>query len=289
MKVIARAPCRISLFGGGTDLASYKKGIVINLAINLRSKVQLNTEDDIFSLQNQVPYNATRELYHAILKDFGLGSFHFCSFVSTSDAYVRAGLGTSGSAGVALIKAICKTKKLEMTRGEIAERAFKIENKLWNTGRQDVYAAAFGGMNVFLFSEEATQRPIQREVAEKIKKHLFLYYMEGERKPQAKHLTNLKSIREIALEAWDNLDNPKKLGLLLDKAWQEKKKSNPNVSNSGIDKIYKEVMNKGVWGFKICGSGGAGYCVVMSEKKPKLSLEEVDFDIDWQGLEARII
>ena len=287
MKIFAQSPSRISLFGGGTDLPSYHNGIVINLAINLRSEVLLDTED-YECHANKLPPNANIDLYYSILQSFEL-NFPFLTFKTTSDAHVGKGLGTSGSAGVALIKAIDKFKGLEMTREEIAEKAFEIERTLWNTGRQDVYASAYGGMNVFLFGDKVEVHPINRDIAENIKKHLFLYYIEGERKPQAKSLSNLDAIKEIALKANTNLENPEMLGYFLDQSWQEKKKSNSNVSNPKIDKIYNKVMEKRAWGFKLCGSGGAGYCIVMAEKKPKLNLQEVDYDLDFTGVEARIL
>lgn len=287
MITIASAPCRISLFGGGTDTTN--NGLVINLAINLRTKVLLHTQDDIWSIENSVPYNASRELYHAILSHFGLGSMHHAKFVSITDANVGEGLGTSASAGVALIKAIDKTVGLNLTRVQIAEKAFEIESSLWNTGRQDVYASAFGGMNIFEFKDKVKVYSVEREIAENIKKHLFLYYIGGVRQPQIKSLTNLDKIRMIAEEAKSNLKYPEYLGELLNMSWQEKKKSNPNVSNERIDAIYSKALEAGVWGGKVLGSGGAGYMAFMAPEKPKLDLEEIDFEISWDGVEGRIL
>lgn len=258
------------------------------MAINLRSKVDLYFGDDMWKVDNKVPYKADPTLYHKILSHFEY-SMHSIKFQSASDAFVKSGLGTSGASSVALIAGINKAQDLNLTREEIAEKAFEIENELWITGRQDVYASAFGGMNIWEFGNKIKRFEVDRKVAENIKKHLFLYYIGGERKPQISGLTNLDEIKNIATEAITCLNNPRLLGGLLHSSWELKKQSNPNVSNEKIDTIQSEVMKSGAWGFKICGSGGAGYAVIMSDKKPIVNLEEIDYDIDYQGVETRII
>ena len=300
MKIIARAPCRISLMGGGTDLPSFTNknvGIVINLAINLRSHVTLYTGEDLFSVDNNVfPVNAKTELFYKILTEFKKGSMHHVRFESSADAVIGAGLGTSGSSSVALISALYKTIGVEPTHKAIAEQAFNIENKLWNTGRQDVYAASFGGMNIMHFGTIIDIEPIPKLWAENIKKHLFLFYLGGVRKPQPRSLTNLLEIRKLAKDAINNLSNPEAIGRLLNTAWELKKQSNSNVSNGRIDKIYDLAINAGALGGKVCGSGGAGYIIFMTSDKKQLvkalkqeGIGEVDYDIDYNGVEARIV
>ena len=300
LKLLHRHPQGCHCFGGGTDLPSFTKsnlGIVINLAINLRSHVTLYTGEDLFSVDNNVfPTNAKPELFYKILTEFKKGSMHHVRFESSADAVIGAGLGTSGSSSVALIKAVYKTIGVEPTRKAIAEQAFNIENKLWNTGRQDVYASAYGGMNIMHFGKIIDVEPIPKLWAENIKKHLFLFYLGGVRKPQPKSLTNLLEIKKLAKEAINNLSNPEALGRLLNTAWELKKQSNPNVSNGRIDKIYDLAINAGALGGKVCGSGGAGYIIFMTSDKKQLvkalkqeGIEEVDYDIDYNGVEARII
>ena len=295
MRIFAQAPGRLSLFGGGTDIPPYKNGFVINMTINLHSKLILFTDDDLY-INNKFPYNADPKLFYNILEEFGLGGMHHAKIESTSDAFIKSGLGTSGSAGVALIKAIDKYESLRMTREEIAEKAFEIESKLWICGKQDIYASVYGGMNMFMFGNNVKITPIERNIAENIKKHLFLFYIDGEKQQQPKSLTNLDKIKEIALEATKYLNAPQKIGELLNKSWEYKKKSNSHVSNKKIDSIYKLGMEAGAWGGKICGSGGGGYMIFMTDNHDKLvkglkvkGIEEVDFDIDYQGVEARIL
>ncbi len=290
MIVLSLAPSRISLFGSGTDLLTYQNGLVINLAINIRTKTVLFTGDDMYSrLRNEFPYAANPEFYFHIAKQFGLDGMHSFKIDSEFLGNIRSGLGSSGSAVVCMVSGISKLKGLNLTREEIAEKAFEIENQLWVTGRQDVYASAFGGMNIWEFGDKVKRYEVQPRVAENLKKHIFLYYIGGEKKPQVSKLSNLDEIKNIASEALTCLEHPDQVGRLLNDSWQLKKKSNPNVSDDRIDKIYSDALNKGVWGGKVCGSGGAGYMVFMSEEKPKLDLEEVDFSIDYQGVESRII
>src|SRR3990167_4549830 len=164
MIVTSTAPCRISLFGGGSDIPTYADqygGLVINMAINLRQHIKIATEEDIFkiNLRNTVPLNGNKDFMHKIFTDFGIGGFAHVRFESESDVPLESGIGASAATAVATVAAINKAKKLNMDKGEIAERAWDIEVNKLNLfgGRQDQYASAFGGVNSIVFSKEKVE------------------------------------------------------------------------------------------------------------------------------------
>src|SRR3990167_11010026 len=121
MIVHSQAPCRISLFGGSTDLPTYSDqygGLVINMAISLRQHIKIATEEDIFkiNLRNTVPLNGNKDFMHKIFTDFGLGGFAHVRFESESDVPLESGIGASAAAAVATVAAISKAKKLNIDK-----------------------------------------------------------------------------------------------------------------------------------------------------------------------------
>ena len=316
MKILATAPARISLFGGGTDVPSYFTkygGKVINMAINLRQHVKVYVGDDLFGHNgNKFPYDADPRLFYEIFKKYGLNGIHHIGIRSEFDGFVKSGLGSSASAAVALIGGFYKHIGKKLDRAAIAEEAWDIEvNTLgWYGGKQDQYAAAYGGMNLIEFGKQVKVTPLPRKQAENLLFSMVLIYIGGTRESrdiqkgfkelteeQIKALDAIKSYVDKA-QHYINRGDLRSVGTLMHEVWQLKKKSNKGVSNPKIDEIYNYAFENGALGGKILGAGGAGYMLFIVKPEDKENFigkmkengyEDIDFSIDWNGVEARIV
>src|SRR3990167_7896715 len=115
MIVRAIAPTRLSLFGGGTDVGEYCNrygGMTISMAINLRQKFTLWTEDDVLkrSEENEVPKGCSLDFVYAFRDEFGINSMHHSKFVSECDEIIESGIGSSATAAVAMVAAIARSQ-----------------------------------------------------------------------------------------------------------------------------------------------------------------------------------
>jgi len=305
MTIISLSPTRISLFGGGTDLVPYSSkygGLVISLAINLRQEVMMHSLVD----HNIFPAKADPKFYQKILDYFGInGVGLYCSF----DGLIEAGLGSSASAAVAMVGAINRWQKRGMTLSDIAETAWELEVGRIGLfgGKQDQYAAAYGGFNVINFEDRVTVLPLTKEAIERLLPSMVLLYtgdlrrsaniQEGMRTLDAGQVDKLDRIKKIAVDAIDpiNQGDIAKVGYLLDQAWLLKRQSNKGVSNTYIDDIYRKALEAGALGGKLLGSGGGGYMLFIVEPNTKqdfiakMGLQHWDFSPCWQGLETRIL
>lgn len=311
MIIKAIAPCRLSIIGGGTDVSPFcvYGGAVVSLAINIRQTFTLYTDDNMWSIKdNKVPYGCKPEFVYAFRERFGVNSMHHNKFISESDGGIRGGIGSSAAIAVAIVGALAKSQNKTMTRSEIAELAWDIENKdlAMFSGKQDQYSAAFGGLNLFEFTDKVTVQPFDRKYAEAIIPHLVLMHTNLERKDpkiqegfkkldskQIKALKEIKSLVSPTIEAIGKGDI-QTLGEILDISWNFKRQSNQGVSTSEIDNIYNQAKKFGAIGFKCVGAGGGGFVVFIVKDKEKFiaemkDLEYYDFSPDYNGLETRIL
>ena len=305
MEIVTQAPCRISLFGGGTDVEPYASkygGICINLAINLRQRFILSDDGK----DNVYPVGANPHFYEAFLKEF---YWKPASIVSTFDSFIESGIGASASAAVALVSGLAKASSQPLTRQEIAEKAWDIEvNKLGIFGgKQDQYAASFGGGSLLIFEDKVYRYSLNLK---NLFPYLTLFYtgknrksadiQEGFKELSSEQTIALDKIKDIAYEAIApvRFGDWKKVGRLLDQTWEFKKQSNKGVSNARIDGLYTLAKSCGVLGGKIMGAGGGGFmlfvCPLEAQSELIKTLEEngckwTDFGIDNNGAETRIL
>ena len=300
-----------------TDLDSFAipyGGRVISMAINLRQKVELFTEDDMWSTDAHItiPPDATTDLVYPILEEYGINGMHHSNLISSFDGVIGAGLGSSASFAVCLIGAIHRALHIPLERTTIARKAFEIEVGTlgWLGGRQDQWASAFGGFNLMEFGQEVKVTSLSRKWAENLLPFLLLVYAGGRRESrtlqeglrvltseQIDTLTKIKEKTYTAMEYFESY-NIEGLGRVLDETWQLKKQSNKGVSNSQVDRIYEIAIKAGAWGGKIMGAGQAGYMLFMCDKTKrenvvqelkKENVEEVYFEADYTGLSTRIL
>lgn len=297
--IVVRAPLRISFVGGGTDLAGfYKKypGRVISAAIDKLVYVVVNRTPLIdkvsarYSIAETVDHPS--ELQHtrikAALLDLGINkNIEIASFATLP---AKTGLGSSSSFSVALVKALNSFVGKKLSPREAAEAASRLEIDLIGEpiGKQDQYAAAFGGFNVIQFNPNGTVdvKPVLLDYKKRLglESHLLLFFT-GITRAASSVLTEQKSnidkkfdtLKEMAdsvpeFEAKLLSGDFKGLGQMLHEGWLKKKTLASNVSNSTIDKFYDAGMNSGAWGGKVLGAGGGG-CVMFltpEDKKPAI-------------------
>ena len=142
-------------------------GRVINLAINLRQKVELYTEDDMWGVTTTIPFNANTDLLYPVRKEYGLDGMHQTRVVTSFDGIIGAGLGSSGSFAVCLVGAIHRNLHFSMDRDIIAQKAYEIEVEklLWYGGKQDQWASAYGGVNLLEIGKADKINPLSKKNA----------------------------------------------------------------------------------------------------------------------------
>jgi D-glycero-alpha-D-manno-heptose-7-phosphate kinase len=301
MKYISRAPLRIGLAGGGTDVAPYcdiYSGAVLNATIDLYATVVLIPRDDkkvIFYNQNteeRFEFEAREKLvdnprislqigvYNRIVEDYAHKALP-CEIITALDAPPGSGLGTSSTMVIALIGAFVEWLNLPMGEYDLAQLGVRIEREDLQLvgGRQDQYAATFGGFNFMEFYEgnRAIVNPlrIKQSVLKELEFHLLLFYTKIRRESAgiiAVQKANVEKQDMEAIEATHQLkelaykmkeiilkDELFTIGEVFRSAWKNKKLLARGISNRTIEDIYSTAINAGASGGKISGAGGGGY------------------------------
>jgi D-glycero-alpha-D-manno-heptose-7-phosphate kinase len=333
MLVRAKAPLRISFAGGGTDVSPYPElhgGCVLNATIDnfafgsLRPRpdttvrvqsADLNLEVE-FDSHADVCFDGKLDLVKASLRRLGALNSHGFDIFLHSDAPPGSGLGSSSALIVALVGLVKEYRGLALDDYEIAEAAYSIERQEMGIsgGRQDQYAAAFGGFNFIEFEQDRTivnPLRIRRDTVNELGHNLLLYYTGKTRrsdqiiddqterlKTNAEDTVNaLAQQKELAV-AMKNLLLTNRLdqfGELLDASWQTKKKLSPRITNPQIDEFYEEARKKGALGGKITGAGGGGfmmfYCAfekrhIVAGQLQKMGAVPMEFAFEVTGLQT---
>jgi D-glycero-alpha-D-manno-heptose-7-phosphate kinase len=296
----ARAPLRISLCGGGTDVSPYPEehgGMVLSATINQYAYASLRPRRDsrltLASLDYDVVarYDHPRrlrldgnlDLIKAVVRAFKVR--RGADLWVHSDAPPGSGLGSSSTLVVALIGVMSEWLGRPLSGYEVAELAYRIERLDLGLagGRQDQYAAAFGGFNFIEFLGDTTvvnPLRIRPDVLNELEYRLLLCYM-GQTRQSAKIIERqtaayragrvavvqaLHRLREETLEMKKALllGRVDALGELLHQAWEAKKKLDDNISNSHVDRLYQLARREGAIGGKMPGAGGGGYFLLLA-------------------------
>ena len=323
---------RISFGGGGTDLEAYYAkygGLVISTAINkyFYAIITADRSDDLqvisadyrslfrHSPYNDLFWNGDLALPKAILHHFGIRQG--LNLFLASEVPPGTGLGSSSAAAVTLVRAAVTLLEQPMMKQEVAELASFIEITKMGMpiGKQDQYAASFGGLNKISFnSEGVTVEPINMapDARQALERRLMLFFTGSSRESTSilKHqrkstqeqdqavLTALHQIKELATQILASLerDNLDEFARLLHASWQEKRRLAPGLSTDFIDTCYALALEKGASGGKITGAGGGGflllYCHEQAQEAVTTALEaqglkRMNFHFDRQG--ARVL
>jgi D-glycero-alpha-D-manno-heptose-7-phosphate kinase len=323
--IIARSPLRISLGGGGTDLPSYYRefgGFLIAAAIDKAVYVSVHRT---FLPEMVVRYSRIervahpREVQHPVIRHAcaALGiTEHNVEITSMADIPAGTGLGSSGSFGTALLKALYRFRNKTIAQGELAESACHIEIDLLRepVGKQDQYVAAFGGLNCYEFrpddTVEVTPLSISEDTLREFEERVLLFStgivrqapeilkdQDDKTKQHSKDmLSNLHTIKQIGYESKAVLEAGKldEYGKLLHEHWERKRARSKAISNAKIDHWYGVARANAAIGGKLIGAGGGGFLMFLAADPTRLrrameteGLAELRFDFDFNG--TRII
>lgn len=318
--IITRTPLRISFAGGGSDLASFyenEPGAVISTTINKYIYITINKK---FDDQIRASYSITefaqnpKEIKHELIREslIYLGFRGGIEITSISDIHSRGtGLGSSSSYTVGLLNVLYAYKGKYASPEDLGREACHIEIKMCGNpiGKQDQYAAAYGGLNFIQFLPDGTVSvdPIicKRETKEKLQNNLLMFYTGLTRsasnilKRQSEDTQNNRKKRAIlsrmvalARESKRSLEKNdlETFGKILHENWELKKQLSEGISTKQIDGWYIRARKAGALGGKILGAGGGGFLLVYVPKQKHkdvvLALSELkltNFRFEQQG------
>ena len=321
--ITTRAPLRIPLGGGGTDLPSYYKkfgGFVLSAGIDKYVYLQLNSlkvEDFV-----RVKYSRTklvrdvRDIEHPLFRECLLhtGAKGGLELSAMSDVPGRTGLGSSGAFVVSLLAALHEHDRVHQGRQELAEEANFIEADRASqpVGKHDHYLAAFGGLTCLDIERDGTVAvsalTVSNHTMEELRSSLLVFFTGIERESFDILSQQERDTERGDEEVIESLHEVKRLGLLIKEAleqeeldrfgellhehWLAKKKRSGQVSDSQIDEWYETARQAGALGGKLMGAGGGGfllfYCSAahrqeLRQAMARQDLREMNFDFDFQG------
>lgn len=316
MIIRSKAPLRLGLAGGGSDVSPYSDiygGLVLNATINLYAYCTIEeTADNMISISSydaevckSYPSALSLDIdgeaslikgtYNRIIRDFKLPPLSF-KITTYNDAPAGSGLGTSSTMVVCILKAFIEWKSLPLGDYEVARLAYEIERKdlMLSGGKQDQFAAAFGGFNYmeFLKDDMVIVNPlkIKRWIIDELEASILLYFTGRSRSSAAiinEQQQNTKEGKGDAVEAMHRIKQSAidtKLALLkgdmdalasiLKEAWENKKRMATHINNSVIQHAMETAMQAGAKAGKVSGAGGGGFIMFIVEPTRKKEVEK---------------
>lgn len=299
----SKAPLRIGLAGGGTDVSPYSDiygGAILNTTISLYAWAHLEIldtpeirlvaadrkESEIHHGLSELPLTGKLDLLKGVInrikRDYGIPVPGF-ELTTNVDAPAGSGLGTSSTLVVAVLGAFTEMLGLPLGEYDIARLAYDIERKDLQLagGKQDQYAATFGGVNFMEFYSEdkviVNPLRIKPEYLHELENNLLLYYTDTTRASSEIILEQQKNVEAAdprSLEAMHQLKEQSRMmkeallqgrldeiGEILNFGFQQKRLMARNISNSRIEEIYECALDAGATGGKISGAGGGGFMI----------------------------
>lgn len=319
--IITRTPFRISFAGGGSDLPDfYEKygGCVLSTSINRYCYISIHpyfdeTKTLLKYSQNELVQNLSEiqhSIFNCVLNERNISGVEI---TSTADIPSGTGLGSSSTFTVGLLNALNCYQGKYMSKGKLADKACEVEIiKLGSPiGKQDQYAAAFGGLNFIRFHRdgEVSVTPIamQPNIYCELQKNLVMFYTGGTRsansilKEQKNNMgteKKLENLRKMCLLAEDmstalTKNQIDSFGDLLNEGWKLKRTLASGISNPYIDEAYEIAMNNGALGGKLLGAGGGGfllfYCKPENQERLRIALKMKLFPFSFEKDGASVV
>jgi D-glycero-alpha-D-manno-heptose-7-phosphate kinase len=326
--ILSRAPLRISLGGGGTDLPSYYRehgGFVLSAAIDKYVYLAVNrpSADDKIHLKYSISERVDRveEIRHDLVRP-ALDVLRIdanIEIASMADIPAGTGLGSSSTYMVALLLALHELKREPISAGRLAELAFHIEEELAGhpVGKQDHYVSAFGGVISLDIERNGTVRAIPLElplaVMEELNAQMLLFFTGISRSADAILEQQRRDTVASRTDVVDSLHRTKAMGLeirdalvrgdigsfggLLHEHWQNKKRRSAKITGAEVDRWYDAACEAGAVGGKLVGAGGGGFLMVLCQNgsKPHVrevlareGLRELTYRIDREGAKVMV-
>lgn len=314
MIIRSKAPLRIGLAGGGTDVSPYSDlygGMILNATIDLYARASIEPSTDGKIILHSIDMEEMQELdsqpelsldgglvilkgvYNRVVKDFIKKPLSF-KLTTNVDVPKGSGLGSSSTITVAILGAFVEWLNLPLGEYDIAKLAYDIERKDLKMagGKQDQYAATFGGFNFMEFyaDDKVIVNPlrIKSDYLNELEHNILIYYTGTSRLSGQiieKQAENFSKKSDNALEAAHKLKEQAvmmkeallmgqihKIGDILDFGWQYKKQTAGGVSSPLIDELYTKAREAGASGGKISGAGGGGFMMIYAPGNARYSV-----------------
>ena len=314
MMVRCKAPLRIGLAGGGTDVSPYTDqfgGAILNATVSLFAYAFLKVRTDqnvilkamdrheelTLEVSSVLPLDGKHDLakgvFNRLVKDFNIPvkGFELTTYV---DAPPGSGLGSSSTLVVAILGAFVEAFKLPLGEYDIAHLAYSIEREDLEMagGRQDQYAATFGGFNFMEFgaNDKVIVNPlrIKEKVLFELENNLVLFFTETSRLSSSIIQKQQDNVNNNVVSSIDAMHHLKEQAILMKEAllkgevnqvgeilhfgWQQKKAMAQGITNDSIDHYYETAMNAGATGGKISGAGGGGFMIFYAPENHKFQV-----------------
>jgi len=319
--IISQTPYRVSFAGGGTDLPAFYReedGAVLSIALTRHMYVTVSPR---FDPSTRVAYTRTEivdsvdELQHTIVREAlrltGLG--RHLEVTTIGDVPAGTGLGSSSSLAVGVLLALYAYRGEVVSQHRLAEEACRIELDLLRKpiGRQDQYAAAFGGLNYMRFRSDDTVDvepvPCRADTLAELERRALLLYTQqqrdadrileqqsagtGERRSVLRAMRDLAGEMRFALAGKGDLD---RFAALLHEGWELKRSLGFGISTQSVDDWYAAARRAGATGGKLLGAGGGGFLLLLAPPERHTAIREalgkpreLPFGVDRRG--SRII
>ena len=313
--VRARAPLRLGLAGGGTDLSPYCDtfgGAVLNATIDRfafahvaphpEGRVAFRARD--IGAEEDYPIDAPLDLtqglvlhkavYSHMVEAYCGGARPTVTVSTTIDAPAGSGLGSSSALVVALVEAFRMALDLPLGPYEVARLAFEIERVQLGLagGRQDHYAAAFGGLNFieFLPGERVTVNPLRlrRAHLNELESSLAICFTGQSRRSEGiiqQQIDGLRRLDEETIQSMHSLKEDagemklavlrgdmREVSRVLAHSWAAKKRTAKGIATGAVDKLFEVGMAEGAWGGKVSGAGGGGFLMFITDPENRYRL-----------------
>jgi D-glycero-alpha-D-manno-heptose-7-phosphate kinase len=321
--IFSRAPLRISLGGGGTDLPSYYRdygGFLIAGAIDKYVYMLVHT---VFQRTYRMKYQQTEdvqepsEIRHPILRESLLRHWRGdpLEIASVADVPASTGMGSSGAFTVCLLKALAQARSVSIAPGALAEAACEIEIDILKepVGKQDQYVAAHGGICAYTFHPDGRvdvePLELRPETLRRLRDNTLLFYTgetraasqllrdqdQRSREGDAAMLANLNATKEMGYQSRDLLleGDLESYAELMHAHWENKRRRSPGMASERIDTLYTLARRSGVIGGKLVGAGGGGFLLVYArnpsdtrQAMAAAGAQELVFDFEFGGAYA---
>jgi D-glycero-alpha-D-manno-heptose-7-phosphate kinase len=324
--IMTRTPLRVSFAGGGTDLSDFYErdyGAVLSTAIDKYIYVTVKRHGEVFDEKVRLAYSKSESVatIDEVQNNIARECLRFLQieppiYISTvGDLPASTGLGGSSSFAVGLLNALHAFRGERVSAGQLAEEACHIEIDVLKEpiGKQDQYAAAFGGLNFLRFNPGGgvTVEPVRvrNGALRDLFSHIMIFWT-GHQRDTSHVLTEQKANtaskldhlfrmrghahRLHALTCNGNF-NLEAFGGVLDETWQLKRQLARTISNQHIDEWYERALGAGACGGKICGAGGGGFLLILAKAESQESvrhalkdLKEVPISHEVQGSQVML-
>jgi D-glycero-alpha-D-manno-heptose-7-phosphate kinase len=313
--VRCRTPLRLGLAGGGTDVSPYCDtfgGAVLNATIDLYAHctiepsldgkirfVAIDRNEEVeFDISAGSPQDCTLSLhaaaYNRIVSDFNKGAPLAVTVSTYCEARAGSGLGSSSTLVVSMIQAYAEYLSLGLGDYDVARLAFVVERQDagLHGGRQDQYAATFGGFNFMEFNSDdrVLVNPLRVKpwIISELESSLVLFYTGRSRESAAIIVEESKNVVERRTDAVNAMHQSKEeayrmkecllrgrikdLGSVMESAWAAKKRMASSISNESLDRYHDIAVKAGAYCGKVSGAGGGGFMMFLADPKKRLNV-----------------